>query len=344
MIRKQRVLFRAALAFAVMLVIGLVAGCAKQETTEPSPTVDAAATATTTTAEEAATAEQAAPADSSYADEIRAWQEDRRTRLQAEDGWLSLVGLDWLKPGDNMLGSAPTNDIILPEKVAPVVGLVHFEPATAEDGPKIRFTPEQDAAVTLNGKKLTEAVMMTPDTGESPTVLQIGTVRFHAIVRGERVGIRVKDSDAPTRVNFKGLDYFPIDEKWRVDAQFDPYEPPKSVLIANMIGSESSEPSPGAIVFKHGGKTYRLDVLDGGEDEYFVIFSDRTTGKETYGAGRYLYARKAGPNGRMVIDFNKAYNPPCAFTEFATCPLPPRQNRLPFRVEAGELKYAGSEH
>ena len=173
-------------------------------------------------------------------------------------------------------------------------------------------------------------------------MLRRGSLLFYLIRRGDKIGVRVKDSQSEARRNFRGLDYFPIDPGWRIEARFEPYDPPRSISVPNVLGQDNDEKSPGAIVFEHGGKTYRLDpVLEPGETDYFVIFGDRTNGKTTYGAGRFLYV--APPvGGKTVIDFNKAYNPPCVFTDFATCPLPPPQNKLPIPVEAGEEEYAHS--
>jgi uncharacterized protein (DUF1684 family) len=151
----------------------------------------------------------------------------------------------------------------------------------------------------------------------------------------------VKDAEAETRTHFKGLEYYPIDPKWRIAARYEAYHPPKKVPITDVTGMTSESISPGAIVFEVDGKEYRLDpILEEGSTNYFIIFRDATSRNATYPAGRYLYA--APPkDGRMIVDFNKAYNPPCAFTPFATCPLPPLQNRLPIPIEAGEKKYVG---
>jgi uncharacterized protein (DUF1684 family) len=167
-------------------------------------------------------------------------------------------------------------------------------------------------------------------------------VRFNVIKRGDRFGLRVKDSQARTRLEFQGLDYFPIDARWRVNARLEPYNPPKRIPITDVTGMTSESISPGALVFTIDGKEYRLDpVLEEGSDELFIIFKDETSKHDTYPAGRYLYAKKPGPDGKTVVDFNRAYNPPCTFTPFATCPLPPLQNRLPLRIEAGEKRYEG---
>ena len=172
-------------------------------------------------------------------------------------------------------------------------------------------------------------------------MLELGSLSFHVVKRGDHLGLRVKDRDNPARAEFKGTDYYPADRKWVVNARFEPYEPPKHVPILNVLGMETEENAPGTLAFEVDGREYRLQALkEKGEEQFFIIFADQTSGKETYGAGRYLYADPPAADGRVKLDFNRAYSPPCAFTRYATCPLPPAQNRLPLRVEAGE-RYLG---
>jgi uncharacterized protein (DUF1684 family) len=256
----------------------------------------------------------------SHRNEILKWQTERSARLQREDGWLSLVGLHWLPEGD----SEPIPGVKLVRR-AGVVAL------------------NTSQGMTIDGKPVNAPIQLIDDSSEKgPTVVQMGTKRFQVIKRGERYGLRVKDSQADTRTHFQGLDYYPIDPKWRVEARFEPYNPPKKIPITDITGMTADNPSPGALVFTVDGKEYRLDpILEEGEKDYFIIFRDATSKDETYQAGRYLYASPAGPDGKVIVDFNKAYNPPCTFTPFATCPLPPQQNRLPIRIEAGEKKYRG---
>ena len=148
--------------------------------------------------------------------------------------------------------------------------------------------------------------------------------------------MRVKDPDAPARRDFAGIEYFPIDPSWRVQARFERSDPPKKIPVPDILGVVEDEDSPGAVVFTHDGATYRLDALmEPGESDLFLIVGDRTNGHETYGGGRFLYAPAPGPDGLVTVDFNRAYNPPCAFTEFATCPLPPPGNKLPIRWRRG---------
>jgi len=177
-------------------------------------------------------------------------------------------------------------------------------------------------------------------------VIRIGTLNFQIIKRadkrGDRFGVRVKDTESESRKNFKGLEYFPTNPAYRIEARFEPYQPPKKIAITNVLGMTSDETSPGALVFTLEGRNFRIDpILEQGEKDLFIIFKDATSGKETYAAARYLYAHPPDATGKTIVDFNKSYNPPCVFTPYATCPLPPPQNRLLIRVEAGEKKYAG---
>lgn len=287
-------------------------------------------------AQQAMTAGQPAKTTgAAYAEELERWKAKRLADLKGEDGWLSLVGLHWLKEGENRLGSDPSNEVVLPEGKAPrAAGSLFLS------GGAVRIEAKPDAGITSEGKPVTSLDLQT-DAGGRPTVLKLGTLTFLVIKRGERYALRVRDSEAPARENFRGLEYFPAGERWRVEARFEPHDPPKVIPIVNVLGMEEDQPSPGSVVFELNGQTYRLDALtEAGEEQFFIIFADATSGKETYGAGRYLYAGPPDASGRLYVDFNKAYSPPCAFTRYATCPLPPEQNRLPVRVEAGE-KFSG---
>jgi uncharacterized protein (DUF1684 family) len=285
---------------------------------------------------------------SAHRSEIQKWQSDRLASLTKEDGWLTLVGLFWLKEGENKFGSDAKNAIVLPKDKAPRdAGSLWLEKG------HVRLTAPLDAKIGVREPK-DDAKLATPITSlelkddnddAGPTVLTLGSLLINVVKRGERIGVRVKDTESQTRREFKGLEYFPIDPKWRIEARFEPYQPSKTIPITNVLGMTDDETSPGAFAFDVDGKTYRIDpILEKGETDWFVMIADATTGKETYGAGRYLYVTPPDNSGKVVIDFNKAYSPPCAFTNFATCPLPPRQNHLPFRIEAGEKKYAGTVH
>ena len=269
-----------------------------------------------------------------YEKEIRDWQAGRAKGLLRDTGWLTLTGLFWLDEGESSVGSAPANAVRLPEGKAPeTVGTL------VRTGKSVTLTTAPGAIVTVDGTPV-GSIEMKPDTSGEPTVVEVGPVQFLVIERGDRVGVRVRDREHPALTTFRGLQYFPTDRKFRVEARLEPYDPPKQIPILNIVGIVEPLPSPGALVFEIDGQEYRLDpIIEEGSDELFVIFSDATSGKETYPPGRYLYAKAPGEDGTTILDFNKAYNPPCAFTEFATCPLPPRQNRLPVRIEAGEKVY-----
>ncbi len=275
--------------------------------------------------------------EAAFKKEIDDWRQSRLKSLTAENGWLTLVGLYWLREGENKFGSDPSNVVVI-SNMPKVAGSFFLEKG------KVRVEILPAANVTLEEKPVT-SMSMEPDTSEKPTVLKKGSVSLFVIERGKRFAVRVKDRESPVRVHFEGLQYFPAGTKWRVQCKFVPYKPAKSISIVNIIGMVEDTPSPGALVFQANGKEYRLDTMEGDKEEntLYVIFADTTSGKETYGAGRYLYSEPLGADGTVVLDFNKAYNPPCAFTAFATCPLPPPQNKLPIRVEAGE-KYSGHPH
>lgn len=277
--------------------------------------------------------------DPSYLKEIEKWRNERLEEINGETGWNTLVGLFWLHEGKNSLGSGPSSDIVLPRTSAPkFAGTLHLDSGT------VRLIAKLEVGITSGGNRVRDIVLRS-DADGLPTPLKLGSLTMFVIKRGEKFGLRIKDKHHPARANFSGLTYFPIDISWRVEGKLQAYVPPKVIPIVNVLGMVDDMTSPGVLVFEVGGKEYRLDaVLEKGSKQLFVIFADQTSGKETYGAGRYLYVDPPDADGKVTIDFNKAYNPPCAFTKFATCPLPPRQNRLATRVDAGEKAYAGSGH
>jgi uncharacterized protein (DUF1684 family) len=264
-----------------------------------------------------------------YAREIQQWRAKRLASLTSESGWLSLIGLFWLKEGKNTFGSDAANDIVVP-KVPARAG--EFMLANGV----VTFRTPHAKTFSVDGAPISSIELKT-DLDEQPTIVRVGSLSFQIIKREDKLGVRIKDREHPDRANFRGLEYFPTNPKWRIEARFEPYNPPRAIPILNVLNIETDEPSPGAVAFEVGGKTYRLDAItERGEKQFFMIFADDTRGKETYGAGRYLYIDPPDANNRIVIDFNKAYSPPCAFTNYATCPLPPQQNILPVRIDAGE--------
>ncbi len=271
----------------------------------------------------------------SYFAEIESWRSARMARLTSPSGWTTLVGLHWLQPGANELGSAPSNSVVVTAKAPMHVGTITI------DGSGITLQPDPAAQLTIGGRPVVTAVRLLADSDEGgPTIFSTGTLSYQAIKRSDRLGVRIKDSESAARKNFPGIEHYPVNPRWIVDARFDRFPEPRKVAIPNVLGVTTMEDAPGVLRFKFEGKAYELTpILEQGETDFFIIFRDRTSGHETYPAGRFLYAKPPGPDGIVRIDFNRAYNPPCAFTPFATCPLPPLQNRLPFAVEAGERTF-----
>ncbi len=298
----------------------------------------AAGTSTLLAAGSADTAAAPQPDLAAWRKQVETWKKERTASLKREDGWLTLVGLYWLKPGENRFGSDPGNPVILPRAKSPAVAGVLIR-----EGDAVTVRAEPGSNVTADGKPVTGSLALKKDADGKPTVLGLGSLSFYVIKRGDRVGVRIKDKESPERAAFHGVDTFPPDPRWRVVARFEPYQD-KKIPITNVLGQVADEPSPGAVVFDWQGRTYRLDALGDLKEGLSLIFGDTTNGKTTYGAGRFLDTDPP-KDGTVVVDFNTAYNPPCAFTAFATCPLPPAQNKLALAVEAGEKKFAGGpEH
>jgi uncharacterized protein (DUF1684 family) len=274
-------------------------------------------------------------ADPAYRASLDEWHAGRLERLQAEDGWLTLVGLHPLVPGTHTVGAAADRDLVLDAAVPDRVGTL----AVTADA--LSFTPEPGVAVMADGVAVTGTVALASDADGAPTVLQLGSVRGHVIARGDRMFLRVKDSASPVRRDFAGIDRFPVDEAWRVTARLETAGMPPTVPISNVLGQVEQQPSPGVLVFELDGRPYRLIPTGQPGERMFIVFGDRSNGHDTYGGGRYLSADPPDAEGRVVLDFNRATNPPCAFTPYATCPLPPRENLLPVAVTAGEKAWGG---
>ncbi len=283
----------------------------------------------------AASAATNASDDAAYRKQIEDWRAHRVERLKAPNGWLSLIGLEWLKEGANTIGSAKDNAIVI-AKAPPHLGSVVLDHG--------RATISLDASAAdakIDGEKKASAELLD-DSHEKPTTVSFGTANFYLIKRDDKFGLRIKDSAAETRTHFVGIDNFDIDPSWRIEAKWESYNPPRQIEEANILGQIEKVTVPGAATFERDGKTYKVEpMLENPDDtELFLVFADRTSGKETYGAARFLYTTPP-KDGKVILDFNKAYNPPCAFTPYATCPLPTPQNRLDMRVTAGEKKYRG---
>lgn len=285
---------------------------------------------------DAATTASAPQVDTTFLADADAWRTQRRESLLRPDGWTSLVGLHWIELKAHYLGSSADSGIRL-AKGPPKMGLLQ-----QQDG-RLYFTPEKDVALTLDGQPLRGRAELKTDQDPAPSVLGFddGKGLLTVIQRGERRALRVKHADAQARTDFAGLEYWHADPAWRVDARFVPHPPGKTIEIANIIGTLEATPNPGVVEFQRDGKPYRLEALDNGDGTLFLIFADRTSGHGSYGAGRYIDTDKPAADGRVAVDFNRAYNPPCAFTAFATCPLPPPENRLDLPITAGEKAYRG---
>jgi uncharacterized protein (DUF1684 family) len=266
-----------------------------------------------------------------YFSEIDQWHQKRVDRLRDPDGWLTLVGLHWLEEGDNTFGSDKNNSIVFPENAPKKIGTIILKDSL------ITLKVENDVIVLTEGNQVKNIKLKEDITGD-PTILDVGSLRWYIIKRGERYGIRLRDTKHPLRETFDGIERFPVNEDWKVTATFDQYDPPKVISLPTQIGTIEEESSPSAVVFEKDGTTYRIDAVDTGK-RLWLIFADETSGEETYGAGRYLYIDKPDSTGKTIVDFNLAYNPPCVFTKYATCAFPPQQNFLDLRITAGEKNW-----
>lgn len=273
---------------------------------------------------------QTEPQSDTYLEEIEDWKKGRIASLTRADGWTTLIGLYWLEEGTKTFGSSPENDIVFPEKMPSHIGsfTLHGDSVVVNildtTGTKIIDMPGQKSA------------RIHSDLEESTSYINYESYTWYLIERGGQFGIRLKDSLAEQRLSLKEIPHFPIDEQWKLKASLIAPDSGATIQIENILGQVSDNPLEGYIEFTFQGKNYQIAALNGGSDAYFLIIGDETTGEETYGGGRYMYVNRVDSTGVTMIDFNKAYNPPCVFSEFATCPLPPAENFLPFKITAGE--------
>jgi uncharacterized protein (DUF1684 family) len=269
----------------------------------------------------------------SYETEIQQWRQQREASLKAEDGWLSVSGLFWLKEGTNTLGSDANRDIVLPENSAPgKVGSLELRNGV------VTLNVLDGVAASVNDHPARVQVLKSDADNQTPDSIKVGDLKLTIIKRGERIGLRVRDKNSRARREFTGLRWFPVRDSYRVEATFTPFEKPKEITITNVLGDEVKMSNPGILSFKLNGRELQLKPVVEEEGKLFIIFRDLTAGKTTYPAGRFLDADMP-KDGKVILDFNEATNPPCAFTSYATCPLPPRQNYLPVAIEAGEQSY-----
>ncbi len=272
-----------------------------------------------------------------HAAEVEEWQAARRATLMQTDGWLTLVALHWLDDSETTLGSDPASDLVYTGSDTPArVGTFHLENGLVawESAEGVRVT------TAGGGEPVSYAVMNPADA--DPLVLEAWPLQWLVVKRGDRFAIRLKDAQSVTRTEFDGIKHFPVMADWKVPARFELRETPDTILVPNVLGTVNKTPSPARVVFEVDGEARSLDLWKDSDDpeNFFTAFGDETNGTSSYGGGRFIWIDAPDEEGRTWIDFNKAYNPPCVFTEFATCPLPPEQNRISTAITAGELVYA----
>lgn len=278
----------------------------------------------------ALTATAQAPAQSGYEHVLVEWRSQRVATLKGPDGWLNLAGLYWLKEGSNSFGAVADNDLVAPEDSAPPK-LGEF---LVKDG-TVTFKTEPGVDVFLGESPVTEILLADDKEGE-PTLLTHGSLAWTLIRRMDRLGVRLRDYDHPAVAAFASIEFYPADPGWRLEARFEPYPEPRTIRVPTVVEGLGWEPTvPGTLEFEAQGQSLSLEAYRS-DDDFMIVFADGTTGDTTYPGGRYLAAALPGPDGTTTLDFNKAYNPPCVFTEFATCPLATPRNRLPVSVDAGE--------
>lgn len=306
------------LAVSLATTLAATGACSRSETAVANPSADAGKQA--------------------YEKQILDWRADRVQRLKKPDGWLSLVGMHWIDVGSTRVGSAADNGTRLS------VGPAHIGMVTVSRDGKITLQPERDAAITIDGQPAKGPVTLVSDAAASDSTPQTvvgfnkGDASFVVIKRGERYALRVRDALAPTRTGFTEIPYFGIDPSFRVTAKFTAHEPGKKIEIVNILGMVEPMDNPGTVTFEKDGKNFTMETIDEGDHRLFLVYADRTSGHESYAAARFLYAEYPGADGTTVVDFNEGYNPPCAFTAYSTCPMPPPQNRLDLAITVGEKK------
>jgi uncharacterized protein len=287
----------------------------------------------------------AADDQSGWQRDLISWRAQRAANLKAPEGWLSLIALGWLKEGDNSFGSADDNRIQINGKAPAHIAIVHLEKGSLRLLPPTGGFPKD---LMLDGKPATESgkePALQPDDADNPSKLTIGTFTIIVIHRDDQFALRVKDLNAPTRTAFHGLRWYEPNAAYRIHARWIPYNPPKVLDIPTILGTTTHMPAPGVAEFTLDGKVLRLEPVleDPKSTDLFFIMRDATSKTTTYGAGRFLYTgfpdHGLNQPGEILLDFNRLVNPPCAFTAYATCPLPPPQNRLTVAIPAGEQRY-----
>jgi uncharacterized protein (DUF1684 family) len=300
---------------AAVTLLGLATGCGRADTPP-------------------AEAPKLAPPGDPYHAEITKFQQDREAALKAENGWLTIAGLWFLTQPETTFGSDPLNDIVLPAAAPGRAGTFVLR------GGKVSVKAADGVTFELDGRPVTVADLR-PDGQGPPDRIALGDLQLWVHNSGERLSIRMRDKNSPLRKDFAGTSWFPINAAYRVEATYTPYEKPKMIAVPNILGDVDKMPIPGIVSFTLNGQEHKLEpVAETGDPQFWFVFRDLTSQKETYPAARFLYMPPP-VNGQMILDFNKAQNPPCAYNPYTTCPLPTEQNRLRTRIEAGEMRYAG---
>lgn len=272
-----------------------------------------------------------------YIQSVREFHSKRIEKLKQPNSWLTLVGLYWLKEGKNSFGTDESNDVVFPEGTASgFIGAFFLKDTVITMDIK-------EGVEVYNNDSLVTSLMLHDDMRGKPTILKQGSLSWSVIKRGDRFGIRLKDSESKLLKEFDDIDLFSIDTQWRIEAKFIEYDQPKEVEIPTAIGTTEKGTAYGNLKFKIDGIQFTLEPL-GKVGSLFLVFGDETNGEETYGAGRFLIVDKPDPTGKIFVDFNKAYNPPCVFTKYATCPLPTKENYLNIKITAGEKNFHSDYH
>ena len=277
-----------------------------------------------------------APDQAAYVDSVQQWRDKVEQGLRRDNGWLTLAGRFQMKPGANTFGTGKDNDLVFPPELKGTgperLGTLIVDPS----GKKVTLKLADGVSMTSEGKPFSGERVMGSSTDKRDWV-SLDRISMHIIEREGRYILRLADNQSLVRKNFQGRVWYAVNEKFRVDAKFVAYPPGRKISIVNVIDEVSDEPCPGYVEFKLKGVKYKMDVVGDDDDGLFFVMRDGTAGKTTYRPSRFLYVeKKPRPNETFTLDFNRAYNPPCAFSEFTTCPLPPEQNILKTRIEAGE--------
>lgn len=267
--------------------------------------------------------------DDEYIQSITQWRQEVDSNLRRENGWLALAGLFWLRKGTNLIGSDPESDILLPKRAPTYLGTFEF------DGNNVTLNVESNLPVEVNGV-MAKSALLDADQEDTPSFIAFGDIRMVVVRRSKGVGIRLWDNVREERHTFPPRQWYPVKKEYRVPATYTRYETPKIVKMPDILGAILDEPMQGFVSFALNGKKYELQVEELPDRRLFIQFMDLTNGNPTYPSGRYHYT-DAHENDKVFIDFNKAYSPPCAFTEYATCTFPPQENHLKVAIDAGEI-------